>query len=103
MMLQRLMLEDIRGKGYLDFDAASGEHALASCVAMFLERGQGEFTKLVPDLAGIDPDDSFSSVPYEKGFFLLCQIRDIVGDERFRGFFHDYIQTFKVREGGGGV
>jgi hypothetical protein len=30
-----------------------------------------EFTKLVMDLKGKDPDDSFSTVPYEKVSFTL--------------------------------
>ena len=31
------------------------------------ETNQSHFTKLVPKLEGIDPDDAFSAVPYEKG------------------------------------
>ena len=29
------------------------------------------YTKLVPDMVGIDPDDAFSTIPYEKGHTLL--------------------------------
>jgi leukotriene-A4 hydrolase len=29
------------------------------------------FTKLVPSLGGADPDDAFSSIPYEKGMSFL--------------------------------
>ena len=32
---------------------------------------QHEFTKLIPDVGGKDPDDAFSSIPYEKGMSLL--------------------------------
>lgn len=35
-------------------------------------------TALVPDITGVDPDDAFSSVPYEKGFSLLVLIEQIV-------------------------
>jgi leukotriene-A4 hydrolase len=38
-----------------------------------------ELTALVPDLAGVDPDDSFSSVPYEKGFALLFYLENLLG------------------------
>jgi hypothetical protein len=31
-----------------------------------------EFTKLIVDLNGKDPDDAFSSIPYEKVFALLA-------------------------------
>ncbi len=33
----------------------------------------------MPDLKGIDPDDAFSSVPYEKGFALLYYLEQLVG------------------------
>ena len=36
-------------------------------------------TALVPDLKGIDPDDAFSSVPYEKGFALLYYLQHLAG------------------------
>lgn len=39
----------------------------------------GPYTKLVPDLKGVDPDDAFSSVPYEKGFTLLYYLENLVG------------------------
>lgn len=26
-----------------------------------------EYTKLLPNLDGVDPDDAFSKIPYEKG------------------------------------
>jgi hypothetical protein len=44
-------------------------------------------------LAGIDPDDAFSSVPYEKGFYLIYYLRNLVGKAPFDAFFHDYIQV----------
>ncbi len=34
------------------------------------------FTALVPDLSGgVDPDDAFSSIPYEKGFYFLYYLQ----------------------------
>ena len=36
-------------------------------------------TSLIPDLTGIDPDDSFSTVPYEKGQAFLWYLEDLVG------------------------
>ncbi|EKX48439.1 hypothetical protein GUITHDRAFT_105587 [Guillardia theta CCMP2712] len=61
------------------------------------EIGQSRFTKLVPDLQGIDPDDAFSSVPYEKGFNLLYSVQQKVGDEEFEKFVKDYINTWKSK------
>lgn len=38
-----------------------------------------DMTKLVLDLRGIDPDDSFSSIPYEKGYAFLYYLETKVG------------------------
>lgn len=45
-----------------------------------------EFTKLVTDLKGKDPDDAFSSVPYEKGFNFLFHLETILGKVKFDKF-----------------
>lgn len=33
-----------------------------------------EFTKLKTNLEGVDPDDVYSQIPYEKGFQFLWRI-----------------------------
>ncbi|CAD6196149.1 unnamed protein product [Caenorhabditis auriculariae] len=54
-----------------------------------------EFTKLVQNLKGVDPDDAFSCVPYEKGSALLFTIEQLIGDnERFEKFLKTYISKF---------
>lgn len=45
-----------------------------------------EFTKLVQNLEGKDPDDAFSSVPYEKGFNFLYYLDRTVGREAWDKF-----------------
>jgi leukotriene-A4 hydrolase len=54
-----------------------------------------EFTKLCPCLDGIDPDDAYSTIPYEKGSALLLVLEQKLGDSsRFEQFLRDYIDTF---------
>lgn len=36
-------------------------------------------TNLVPNLQEVDPDDAFSTVPYEKGFTLLYHLEELLG------------------------
>ena len=38
-----------------------------------------QLTCLIPDLTGVDPDDAFSTVPYEKGQTLLWYLESLVG------------------------
>ena len=40
---------------------------------------ENPLTNLVPKLNGIDPDDAFSSVPYEKGSTLLNYLEGLLG------------------------
>ena len=49
------------------------------------------------DLAGRDPDDGVTLVPYEKGALLLLTIEQAVGRERFDAFLRAYFDHFAFR------
>merc|ERR1711953_1288552 len=56
------------------------------------------FTALVPRLAGADPDDAFSVVPYEKGSTFLWYLEDLVGGaEVFEPFLKSYYNNFAYK------
>ena len=42
----------------------------------------------------IDPDDTFSSIPYEKGFSLLWYLETIFGVDKFEAFLKGFILKF---------
>jgi len=51
-------------------------------------------TKLSPKLEGIDPDDVFSAVPYNKGCFFLMHLEEQAGGpEIFEPFQRKWIET----------
>jgi len=53
------------------------------------------FTALVPRLAGCDPDDAFSCVPYVKGSTFLWYLEDSVGGaDVFEPFLKSYLEKF---------
>jgi leukotriene-A4 hydrolase len=56
---------------------------------------ENPFTALIWPLSGEDPDDAFSSVPYEKGFNLLNYLEGIVGSADFSLFVKAYLDRFK--------
>ena len=67
----------LQGQQAAEFDAMSGTKRLSDSVD---ECGcDHTFSCLLPDLKDIDPDDAFSSVPYEKGFNLLVHLSTKVG------------------------
>lgn len=66
-----------------------------------------DLTKLVPNLegavdlkdrflifTGIDPDDAFSSVPYEKGFNFLFYLEGILGEENFAVLLKEWLKKY---------
>ena len=56
------------------------------------------YTKLVPDLTGVDPDDAFSRIPYEKGSTFLWYLEDLVGGAaNFEPFLKAYYTEFAYK------
>lgn len=53
-----------------------------------------EFTKLIISHKGVDPEDAFSTVPYEKGFHFLWYLDKLVGREHFDKFIPHYFKTW---------
>ena len=42
----------------------------------------------------VDPDDTFSSIPYEKGFSLLWYLERIFGVDKFEAFLKGFLEFF---------
>lgn len=82
--LERRILAAIHGEAYRHFSAIIGWKSLTDAVEHFGD--DHEFTKLIVDLKGKDPDDAFSSVPYEKGFNFLFYLENLVGKTKFDKF-----------------
>ncbi len=94
--LERRIIAAVHGSDqYRDFSAIIGWKALEDSIAQFGE--DHNFTKLIPDLKGKDPDDAFSSVPYEKGFVFLYHFEKLLGIEKWDKFIPHYFTTFKQK------
>ena len=75
-----------------DFSAIIGWSALTDSIKHYGENH--EFTKLIIDLKGKDPDDAFSSIPYEKGFVFLYYIEKLIGQDKFDTFIPHYFEKW---------
>ncbi|KAK1141367.1 Leucyl aminopeptidase yscIV [Aspergillus melleus] len=93
--LERRILAAVHGEPYRHFSAIIGWKSLADSVEHFGH--DHEFTKLITDLKGKDPDDAFSSIPYEKGFNFLYHLETLVGKNKFDQFIPHYFMTFKEK------
>lgn len=90
---ERRMIEALEGFEARELHAALGRNALEKALEQFHDRP--ELTRLRNHLSGVDPDDAFSSVPYEKGYLLLRALEEDVGRERFDAFLKRYLATFR--------
>jgi len=91
---ERIIHGDMHGEKERHFKSIQGLKALDDSINMY---GQDSpHTSLYQKLTGIDPDDAFSSVPYEKGFNFLFYLETVVGGlEPFLKFARAYFDEFK--------
>jgi hypothetical protein len=91
---ERRIVEQIFGPERAQIEAVIGKRELlAELEDPDLLRDKPEFQKLHQDLRGIDPDDSFSGVPYEKGALLLGALERAYGREVFDGFLRKWFSS----------
>eukprot|EP01133_Synstelium_polycarpum_P006777 gene6777-7877_t len=90
VFVERKIIGRLYGNEMFSFEAINGLRHLTDDIPKF----KPELTALRPNLDGIDPDDAFSSVPYEKGFNLLCYLEGLVGVEAFEAWLKAYITKF---------
>lgn len=93
-LLEIILTPYSHGEPYRHFSAIIGWKALTDAMDHFGH--DHEFTKLVVDLKGKDPDDAFSSIPYEKGFNFLFHLENLVGKQKFDKFIPHVGQPWKI-------
>ncbi|MGA9522078.1 MAG: M1 family metallopeptidase [Myxococcaceae bacterium] len=92
---ERRILEVLEGDDMAALHSALGRRSLESAIEGFSERPQ--LTRLRTNLDGVDPDDAYSQVPYEKGFLFLLALEQAAGRDAFDRFLKRYIETFRFQ------
>jgi len=90
---ERRILRTLHGDDAAALGWAMGQKALEDSLARF--KNEPHLTVLRLHLDGIDPDDAFSSIPYEKGARLVAALEKEVGEDRFLRFLRDYMAAFR--------
>ncbi|MGO9829664.1 MAG: M1 family metallopeptidase [Myxococcaceae bacterium] len=92
VFVERRLLSVLEGPEAVALHAAVGRQSLQDAVAGFLERPA--LTRLRTRLAGVDPDDAYSQVPYEKGYLFLRALEEAVGTVPFDAFLRRYLHRY---------
>lgn len=95
MYVERKILGRMFGEDRRQFSAQEGLKDLKYTIDTM--GSDNALTKLVVDLRGVDPDDSFSSVPYEKGHTFLYYLETLLGAQEMDAFLKAYVERFKYK------
>ena len=91
--IERRILEELYGFRRAEMEAALGYQDLQDALSTHPPAEQ----ILHIDLAGRDPDDGCTSVPYEKGALFLRQVEQTFGRQRFDAWLRSYFDQFAFR------
>jgi aminopeptidase N len=90
---ERRIVEALEGTELAQLHDALGRRELDDALARFA--ATPELTKLRTNLAGLDPDATYSTIPYEKGYFFLRAIEAAVGRPAFDRWLRVYLTDFR--------
>jgi leukotriene A-4 hydrolase/aminopeptidase len=92
---ERRILAALHGSDVEVLAWSIGQHALDAAVTRF--GIDSPLTRLRTQLQGVDPDDAFSTIPYEKGARFVVSLERAVGRQRFEQFLRDYMHRFQFQ------
>ena len=92
------IMEKLYGKAYSEMLASLAMQDLEKEVDEMIKGDNGPDTRLKLDLKGRNPDDGVTAIAYDKGYFFLRHLEEIVGREVFDSFLKQYFSdnAFKV-------
>lgn len=95
--LERRIIGKLYGEPSRHFNAIIGWADLENSIAAMGESAE-RWSMLVHNLKdGSDPDEAFSTVPYEKGSTLLYHIETLLGRDNFDKFIPHYFEKFSYK------
>lgn len=95
VFLERKIDEKMYGPDITILDKVNGQSLLKRDILLY--GVEHNFTSLSPNYDGVDPDDGFSQVPYEKGATFLEYLENICGKDTFQKVMQKYIKTYQFK------
>jgi leukotriene A-4 hydrolase/aminopeptidase len=92
---ERRILKALRGEEAASLAWGIGQNDLEEALERFKDKP--ELTRLRTHLQGVDPDDAFSGVPYEKGARFVVALERATGEAEFDRFVKAYMKRFRFQ------
>ena len=93
--MERKLSELVYGEDMANLEAQVGVGEMMADIEIM--GNDTTFTSLAPDYSHCDPDDGFSTVPYEKGFTFLYYLETLVGKLNFQHIMQKYVTEFALK------
>ncbi|MCD4751292.1 MAG: leukotriene A4 hydrolase C-terminal domain-containing protein, partial [Thermoanaerobaculales bacterium] len=90
---ERRILEALEGPEFAALHAANGRIELEAAMENF--GPDSPYTQLKTPLEGVDPDEVYSLVPYEKGFLFVTLLEQTLGRKQWDVVVGRYIERFR--------
>lgn len=92
---ERRILEALEGSEFAALHAANGRTDLESAIESF--GPDSPYTQLKTPMEGVDPDEVYSQVPYEKGFLFVSLLEQTLGREKWDAVVARYMKRFRFK------
>merc|ERR1719329_670370 len=90
VFIERKVSGELNGADFALVEAQLGNVSLWADMSFY--GVDDTYSAIHPVLAGDNPDNSFSELPYEKGFQTLTYLESLVGPDAFREFLRFWVQ-----------
>ena len=90
---ERRILEALYGHDCAALSWAIGQNSLGEALERF--GMNSPLTRLRTDMWGLDPDATYSEIPYEKGARFVVLLERAVGRQKFDAFIRSYMERFR--------
>jgi leukotriene-A4 hydrolase len=91
--MERKTLSILRGPDKAKLQYYTANVSMAGDIADYGE--DNTYTSLNPDIGDDDPENSFSSIPYEKGSQFMYYIESLLGEEIMEKMLREYLTYFQ--------
>lgn len=93
VFLERKISKILNNDAYVKMDARNGNTSMYQAML-----GYGlthRFTSLTPKAGLQNPDDAFSTIPYEKGYQFLLYLESLDGEDKFQKFYNHWLTKWR--------
>ena len=94
VFVERHVSGELHGEDFAKVEAFLGNTSMVNAMGDYPEGST--FSSLHPVLRGRNPDSSFSTVPYEKGFQLLYFMESLISRPNMKAFLNFYMAEHKL-------